>query len=153
MDTENKERLQTVPDVRMVARPLMMALRPLIHTSASANDVLRSHFEEEMDTREAFRVLMLDRGNRAKCIYTASIGGLHGTVADPKLIFCAALKCLASAILIAHNHPSGQLRPSQEDISLTKKLVDGGRLLDIVIHDHLILGREGYFSFQDNGMM
>ncbi|HRD54745.1 MAG TPA: JAB domain-containing protein, partial [Flavobacteriales bacterium] len=92
-----------------------------------------------LDMREEFWILLLDRGNRAKGIYQVSIGGLHGTVADPKLIYACALKSLASAIILAHNHPSGQLRPSEEDLKLTNKLVEAGRFLDLPVHDHLIL--------------
>lgn len=125
----------------------------MISTSAAANELLRPLFLEEMETRERFVMLLLDRGNRAKGTYLVSIGGLHGTVADPKLIFCAALKTLSSSIVLAHNHPSGQLRPSMEDISLTKKLVEGARLLDLVVQDHLILTRDGYYSFADNAML
>ena len=76
-----------------------------------------------------------------------------GVVADPKLIYCAALKCLASSIIVCHNHPSGQLRPSEEDIRLTRKLLEAGKLLDIAFQDHLILTREGYYSFADMGML
>jgi DNA repair protein RadC len=78
---------------------------------------------------------------------------MHGTVADPKVIFKEALDRRASAIVLCHNHPSGQLRPSEEDIRLTRKLVEGGRLLDISVYDHLIITDSGYFSFADNGML
>lgn len=106
-----------------------------------------------METREMCYMLMLDRGNKVKAVYPVSAGGLHGTVVDPKLIFAAALMCLASSVIISHNHPSGQLRPSQEDIHLTKKLVEGGKLLDIAVFDHVIMAREGHWSFADNGML
>jgi DNA repair protein RadC len=145
--------LSMVNEVELIYRTRYAGERPMVSTSASADLLLRPHLEPIMETYEVFYVLMLDRGNRAKSIYKASQGGLHGTVADPKLIFAAALKCLASGIVLCHNHPSGQLRPSEEDIRLTRKLVEGGRLLDIVVQDHLILTRSGYYSFADNGMM
>jgi DNA repair protein RadC len=78
---------------------------------------------------------------------------MHGTVADPKVIFKEALDRRASAIVLCHNHPSGQLRPSEEDIRLTRKLVEGGRLIEIAVQDHLIVTSGGYYSFADNGMM
>lgn len=150
---ELRQQLQIVPEARMTYRSQKYRDRPITRTSTDAADLLRPLFLEEMEMREAFRVLMLDRGNRAKCIYTASIGGLHGTVVDPKLVFAAALGCLASSVVVAHNHPSGQLRPSEEDIALTRKLVAAGRVLDITVFDHIILTTEGHFSFADSGML
>jgi len=78
---------------------------------------------------------------------------MHGTVADPKMIFKEAVDRRASSLVLCHNHPSGQLRPSEEDIRLTHKLVEGGRLLDIGILDHVIVTGAGYYSFADNGML
>ena len=78
---------------------------------------------------------------------------MSGTVADPKLIFAAALKACASSIILAHNHPSGNLKPSQSDIDLTRKLKDGGKLLEIQMLDHIIVTTEGYYSFADEGLV
>ena len=78
---------------------------------------------------------------------------MSGEVADPKVIFAAAIKSAASSIILAHNHPSGNLRPSSADISLTRKIKAGGELLDIAVSDHLIISREGYYSFADEGLM
>lgn len=153
MNTQLRMDLSIVNEVELIYRTRYAGERPTVMNSASADAILRPYLDPIMETYEVFYVLMLDRGNRAKSIYKASQGGLHGTVADPKLIFSAALKCLASAIVLCHNHPSGQLRPSEEDIRLTRKLLEGGRLLDIVVQDHLILTRNGYYSFSDNGMM
>lgn len=72
---------------------------------------------------------------------------------DPKLIFASALAANASAIILAHNHPSGNLKPSQVDIQLTRKLVNGGKLLDISIYDHLIITYDGYTSFSEEGIL
>lgn len=102
---------------------------------------------------EEFWVLLLDRGMRLIERKRISSGGIHGTVADPKLIFKAALDKRASCMVVAHNHPSGQLRPSEEDIRLTRKLVEGGRLLDIQVQDHLIVTDVGFYSFADNGQL
>ena len=74
-------------------------------------------------------------------------------MADPKFIFRKALDARASSVILCHNHPSGQLRPSAEDISLTSKLVEGGRFLDITVQDHLIIAATGYYSFADNGQL
>jgi DNA repair protein RadC len=125
--------------------------RPLVATSASAYEILRSVLEDL--PHEEFWLLLLDRGNRLLERVPISVGGLHGTVADPKMIFKKALDRRASGLVLAHNHPSGQLRPSEEDIRLTRKLVDGSRLLDLAVQDHLIVVQSGYFSFADNAMM
>ena len=125
--------------------------RPSITTSASAHELIRSKLAELPN--EVFWLILLDRGNRLLELRKVSEGGLHGTVADPKVIFKMALDHRASSIVLCHNHPSGQLRPSEEDIRLTRKLTDGGRLLDIAIHDHLIVASSGYYSFADNGML
>lgn len=82
-----------------------------------------------------------------------SKGGLSGTVADPKIIFHMALQHQASAIIMVHNHPSGNLKPSREDLVLTKKIADAGRMLDINVLDHLIITDNGYFSFGDEGLL
>jgi DNA repair protein RadC len=125
--------------------------KPLIATSAHAYEALRGPLADL--PHEEFWLLLLDRGNRLIKHSRVSIGGLHGTVADPKVIFKRALEERASSVVLCHNHPSGQLRPSEEDLRLTRKLVDGGRLLDIVVQDHLILTADGYFSFADHGML
>lgn len=142
-----------VSEAQLVYRAHPCAQRPVVNSSACAAELLRPWFDECMDLREEFWVILLDRGNRAKVVWRASQGGLHGTVADPKLIFAAALKGVASSIILAHNHPSGQLRPSEEDIRLTRKLAEAGKFLDLPVYDHLIMTRDGHYSFADNGML
>jgi len=153
MDVQLKMELLTVNEVQLLYRSKVTGERPMISTSVQAYDILRELLAPDMETRESFWVLYLDRGLRVRCAYQHSTGGLHGTVADPKLIFAGSLKCMASAIILAHNHPSGQLRPSEEDIRLTRKLVEGGKLLEIVVQDHLIVTTNGYFSFADSGLI
>jgi DNA repair protein RadC len=82
-----------------------------------------------------------------------SLGGVHGTVADPKIIFKLALEELASIIIVAHNHPSGNLTPSRQDIDLTNKLKESSKLLEITLADHLIIAGKEYFSFADEGLL
>jgi len=125
--------------------------RASVTTSSSAYDLVRAKVADL--SHEEFWLLLLDRGNRLIETVPVSRGGMHGTVADPKVIFKMALDRRASSLVLCHNHPSDQLRPSQEDIALTRKLVDGARLLDISVHDHLIVGASGYYSFADNGML
>jgi len=125
--------------------------RPLIGSSVSAFELLRPLVADL--PHEEFWLLLMDRGNRLLDRCRVSQGGMHGTVADPKMIFREALEKRASGVVLCHNHPSGQLRPSQEDIALTKKLCEGGRLLDITVQDHLIITTTGYYSFADNGQL
>jgi DNA repair protein RadC len=132
-------------------RDTSLVERPLIAGSQSAYTLLRPLVEDL--PHEEFWLLFLDRGNRLLSQSCISRGGMHGTVADPKLIFREALDRRASSVILCHNHPSGQLRPSEEDIRLTRKLVEGGRFLDIVVQDHLIIATTGYYSFADNGQL
>jgi DNA repair protein RadC len=102
---------------------------------------------------EEFWVLLLNRANRVIKSMQVSQGGVSGTVADPRIIFKSALEELASGIILAHNHPSGNLTASQADIQLTRKLKDGARLLDVQVLDHLILAGQKYYSFADEGLL
>ena len=104
-------------------------------------------------SHEEFWVLLLNRAHRIIKKQQISLGGVHGTVADPKIIFKLALEELASGIIVAHNHPSGNLTPSQQDIDLTKKLKEAGKLLEVQLLDHLIVAGKNYFSFADEGML
>jgi len=128
--------------------------RPKINSSKEAYELLYETWDRDrIEFQEQFKVLLLNRANRVLGICEISSGGISGTVADPKLIFATALKALASSILVAHNHPSGNLNPSQSDIDLTRKLKEGGKLLEIQMLDHLIVTTEGYYSFADEGQM
>lgn len=102
---------------------------------------------------EEFWIILLNRGNRVIKPIQVSRGGIAGTVADPKIIFKMALEHLASSIILVHNHPSGNLTPSQADIQLTHKLVEAGKWLDLPILDHLIIHDFQYFSFADEGQL
>ena len=103
---------------------------------------------------EEFWILCLNQANRLIASYLISKGGISSTVADSRIIFRSALTtngCVS--IILAHNHPSGQLRPSEADRRLTKKLVAGAKNLDLSVQDHLIIGQQGYYSFADQGLL
>lgn len=102
---------------------------------------------------EEFWILLLNRANRVIKKHQISQGGVAGTVADPKIIFKVAVEELASGIILAHNHPSGNLTASQADIDLTRKLREAGKLLEIQVLDHVIVAGQKYFSFADEGML
>ena len=103
--------------------------------------------------QEHFLVLYLNQSNHALKVECISNGGTTNVIADPKLIFKNALNLSATAIILGHNHPSGNPRPSEDDRQLTKKLIAAGKLLDISVIDHIIIGNERYFSFRDHGEM
>lgn len=128
--------------------------RPQIKSSSDAYTILSDNWSPQIGLLEEFVILLLDRSNRVMGKYQVSKGGVAGTVVDAKIIFACALKCRASSIILAHNHPSGNLQPSQADRNITAKLKQGGQLLDIAVLDHLILSPEGgYYSFADEGLL
>ena len=102
---------------------------------------------------EVFKIILLNRNNRVMKIENISKGGIAGTVVDPKVIFKKALDIQASSIILSHNHPSGNLKPSQADINITKKLKAAGETMEIKVLDHLIISSKGYFSFMDEGLL
>jgi DNA repair protein RadC len=128
--------------------------RPQINSSFDAFSLFTRQWSDLIEFQEEFNILLINRANRVLGIFNASKGSSCGTVVDPKLIFAAAIKGNASAIILAHNHPSGNKQPSQQDIDITKRLTKAGEILDINVLDHLILTPEdGYFSFADEGMI
>ena len=102
---------------------------------------------------EEFWVVFVDRGNRILGVENVSKGGVDGTLADARLIFRPALQHLASGVILCHNHPSGNVNPSQDDIDLTRKLRIAGKSLEIPVLDHIIIGNADFYSFADNGML
>lgn len=127
---------------------------PQVESIKSSKDgylQIKSVFEDL--AHEEFWIICLSRANKILYKTQVSKGGVSGTVADIKVIFKTAIEQLASALIVAHNHPSGQLKPSQSDIQLTKKLVETGKIMDIPVLDHLIVTDAAYFSFADEGLI
>ncbi len=125
--------------------------RKKISSSKEAFEILSPLVSDS--SYEEFWILMLNRSNEVldyKCI---SEGGISGTIADPKKIFRIALQNNASAIILCHNHPSGNTTPSAQDINITKKLKESGKALDMPVLDHIIIGTGKYYSFSDNGTL
>jgi DNA repair protein RadC len=125
--------------------------KTLVARSSDMAAYLRGHLGYRK--KEVFVVVFLNGGNRVVHIETVSEGGLTGTVADPRVILKKALENEATALILCHNHPSGNLRPSHADEMLTQKIKHAAAFLDIRIMDHLIVSDEGYFSFADEGML
>jgi DNA repair protein RadC len=121
---------------------------------AGSRDVFElMHQYMQGEQYERFFAILLNRANRVLRVMEISNGGISGTVADPKKIFKMALDQNASSIILCHNHPSGNIQPSETDIKLTRKLKDAGLLLDLPVLDHIIYGDNIYFSFADEGMV
>lgn len=126
--------------------------KPLtIGGSKDAYDYIGPYIKYE--NLEHFYIIMLNRANRIICHKHISKGGVSGTVVDPKVIMQKALVFGASGIILVHNHPSHHMKPSESDITLTKKLKEAGKYLEIMIIDHLIIGGNYYFSFADEGIL
>ncbi len=128
---------------------------PQVHSSLDAYNFLASKWKKEsLDCFESFYAIYLNRSNKILGYSFISSGGVSGCIVDVRLVLVKALQCLASGIIIAHNHPSQNLQPSHADKNLTKKIKEAAKLLDIEVLDHLILTSEnGYYSFADECMM
>jgi DNA repair protein RadC len=152
---EGKSSLSQIAEIQVSYHPNFRATeRPQISQSEDAYSIFIDNWDNDtIELKEYFKVLLLNRANRVLGIYEVSSGGMAGTVVDPKLIFGIALKAGASYLVLSHNHPSGNLKPSTEDINITKKLEAAGKLLDLLVIDHLIVTSSGYLSFQDEGLM
>lgn len=125
-----------------------------ITSSRDAVDVFREHFDaEEMDYRESFFALYLNQANKVLGIKKISECGISSTLMDVRIIMQAALLCNASGIIVSHNHPSGNLKPSGCDIKMTAKIKDAAKTLDIALLDHVVLTSDSHFSFADDGII
>jgi DNA repair protein RadC len=147
------EKLTKVAEIKISYTPIK-GEKPQIGNSQKAYEEFLPFFSvDTMGIQEQFVVMYLNNANKVIGVYRMSKGGLTGTVVDPRIILGTALKVAATSIMLAHNHPSGQLQPSQADLALTRKLLNAAAFVDIRVNDHLILSGTGvgYYSFADNG--
>lgn len=120
----------------------------------SSKDAHRLFYPHLFDlNHEEFWVMHLNRASNLLKLQRLSMGGVSGTSVDLKLLFKSALETISSSLILAHNHPSGQLKPSKADRDLTQRITEAGKMLDIQILDHLIIAAQGYFSFADEGYL
>lgn len=126
-------------------------IKPKITSSTDAFKLLNKKLSDL--PHEEFWILLLNRSNSVVKMERISQGGVSGTVVDVRLLLKPAIETLASGIILCHNHPSGQLKPSEQDIVLTKKIKESARIMDINLLDHLIIGDQKYFSFADEGIL
>jgi len=130
------------------------AQRPAIKSSQAAYDLLLDVWDlNKIELVEQTNMLLLDSSKRCLGVSRISTGGITHCIIDPRIVFSTALTARAHGIILAHNHPTENLKPSQPDIDLSKKLHNGSKLLDIRMIDHIILSRSNYFSFADNGLI
>lgn len=124
-----------------------------ISKSTDSYSNLLKIWNDDLELRERFVCIYVNRQNKIIGYYNVSSGGLNGTVVDPKLIFSGALLVGASGVILSHNHPSGNTKPSSADIKITNDMISAGKVLQIQILDHLIITSEGYYSFADEGLI
>jgi DNA repair protein RadC len=148
--------LQTISEVCLVYRNKVKASeRAKVHNSKDALNLFKESWDPNtIEHVEEFKVLLMNRSNSVLGILNLSKGGLTGTVTDTRVVLQAAIKANAAGIIVCHNHPSGNLKPSESDTKVTKKLKNACEIMDIQLLDHLIITpEEAYFSFADNGFI
>lgn len=125
--------------------------RVLITSSEDGANFIRQFYSDDIGIFESSFILLLDRSNHTIGYAKISQGGIVGTVVDVRLIAKYAIDSLASSVILAHNHPSGNLKPSESDEKITQQVLEGLKLLEVKLLDHVILTETNYYSFADNG--
>ena len=127
--------------------------KPKFNDSNQVYKILCPFFENVIDHHESFKILLCDNNNRILGVYHLSEGGLTGTVVDIRIVAQSIILSNAKSIILAHNHPSGNILPSEQDKSVTNKIKNMCNLLEVRLLDHIVLTSEGYFSFADEGIL
>jgi DNA repair protein RadC len=122
-----------------------------ISSSNEAANFIRRFYFDDIEIFESFFILLLNQANKTIGYAKISQGGIAGTVVDVRIIAKYAVESLAVSVILAHNHPSGNLKPSEADLTITKKIKEGLKILDIKVFDHIILTADSYYSFEDEG--
>lgn len=151
-----KSNQQTISEVRLIYRTKVKASeRPQVKCSKDAFDIFMESWDlDSIEHVEEFKLMLLNRSNKVLGISSLSKGGTSGTVVDVKLLLQYTIKSNANAILLCHNHPSGNLQPSESDTKLTRKVKEAAQYMDIQLLDHLIIIPEGgYYSMMDDGLL
>ena len=142
-----------VGEVELSYKPKFKNLHKIISSEDAYKVLLPTYKEGTICYKEYFKVLFLNQGNQVLGYTLISEGGITDTTVDVRVILQAALLTNSVALVLAHNHPSGNLKPSQEDIKITKQVKDAAQLMRIRVLDHLILTDTGYYSFADEGTL
>jgi DNA repair protein RadC len=124
-----------------------------IRTGQDAADFIRKFYGDDLTLFESFYLLLLNRGNNTIGYAKISQGGITGTVVDQRIVCKYAIDSLATGVILAHNHPSGNINPSESDKSMTRNLQQCLRVFDIQVLDHIILTEDSFFSFANEGLL
>lgn len=148
-----KVNLTSIAEVRLSYKSKVKPSdRPKVNGSEDAYQLFLDYWDDSITHVESMKVMLLNRTSRVLGIADLSTGGTNGCLVDIKVVFQYAIKANASSIILAHNHPSGNLKPSEADLSITRKVNDAAKFLDIQLLDHLILSPEDkYYSLSDEG--
>ncbi len=138
-----------IVQVKMVKERSVLYSARRIQSTSDADELVRK-FLDELD-REAMIVIALNAKSEPTCLQVISIGSLSASIVHPREVFKVAILSNAYSILLAHNHPSGDTTPSQEDIKITKRIKNASDIMGVSLLDHLIIGSDGYYSFKENG--
>jgi len=142
-----------ISEVKITYHPKVKASERLrVYSSADVYKLLIENFydKDTIEHKESFKVVLLNQANKVLGVTSISEGGISETTADIRIILQAALLSNASGIILSHNHPSGNLKPSDHDIELTTKIVKASKILEINVLDHIIITDKSYYSFADN---
>ena len=152
----NKKNWQQVCELTVTYKPKVKAAdRYVIRSSEDACKLLmQSAFHTDtLEYKEYVKLVLLNNANKVLGIATISEGGMNSTVVDIRLVLQTALLAHSTAIILAHNHPSGEWMPSRHDDMITKKIKEATGMVDILLHDHIIVTRDGYYSYKDEGKL
>lgn len=144
-----------VAEIQLIYKTKVKASdRPYISSSKTVYQLALQFWNRDtIEFFEQFKILLLNQSSKVLGIYEVSSGGISGTVVDLRLIFASALKANAVSLIMIHNHPSGQVKPSEADKQITRKVREAGSILNITLLDHLIITPETYYSFVDEGAL
>ncbi|AWX43646.1 UPF0758 protein [Flagellimonas maritima] len=146
----------TVNEIQISYREKLGTLQsPSLSNSNEVAQLLFKNWDSNtIGVHETFKILLLNQSNKVKGIYPLSIGGISATLVDMRILFAIVLKTLSVGIILGHNHPSGEMKASEADRQLTRRIQQGAQLFDVKILDHIILAPDGqYYSFADNGIL
>ncbi len=146
--------MNTISEIEVAYRPLSKTILNPITQSKDAYDLIIREWDDNiLEMIEEVKVIFLNRTNKQVGIYNLAKGGITGCVVDIRIILSIALKTLATGIILVHNHPSGNLKPSTEDKKITNELQKACEIMNITLLDHLIVTRKGFFSFADTNLI
>ena len=144
---------QFVKEYTLKSKPTQRETKEIKDSQSAVEELRAVYNPDTLGLDETAYVLYLNQSNRLKGFMKLSDGGMTHVIVDPRLVMMGALGSLATAVILCHNHPSGNPRPSEDDRQLTKKLIAACKLMDISFLDHIIIGADRFYSFRDHGEM